>query len=167
MYVSPNLQNFYRTKQASLMDYLKSMGIGAGIGGGAGAGLGAWGGSKWDDSWEELGGNPITPEDIGKILAFVDRRVPGMEDGTPLHEATEEGLYSLDPGGPQAATYALLHELVRRGGLDGEMALKIQAGNKNPKTTGAVLGGLGGAALGAGGGLGYQALKDLLFSGGK
>ena len=40
MSASKNLYNFYKTKQASLLDYLKSMGIGAGIGGVGGAGMG-------------------------------------------------------------------------------------------------------------------------------
>ena len=48
-----------------------------------------------------------------------------------------------------------------------EVVAALQSLNENPKTVGATVGGLGGAALGAGGGLAYQAIKDLLFSGGK
>ena len=162
MYVSPNLQNFYRTKQASLMDYLKAMGIGAGIGGGAGAGLGAWGGSKWDDEF--------SPE----VRAVIEGRMADSEiSGDADTVAVLQNL--LDAGSPQESMKRHITHLEENEMSDvpieqvmqQALAGSMRGMNQNPKTIGGVIGGLGGAALGAGGGLGYQALKDLLFSGGK
>ena len=167
-----NLHNFYRTKQASFMDYLKSMGIGAGIGGGAGAGLGAWGGHQFSKPWEELG---VTEE----ILELADKRIRGT--GSP-----QPGGSLVGTEGPQAALNALvsaaIDETAARINNHNSLSAQQYADSQeefdeakvigktmidNPKTLGGIMGGLGGAALGAGGGLAYQGIKDLLFSGGK
>ena len=156
MNVNTNLQNFYRTKQASILDYLKAMGIGVGIGGGAGAGLGVWGGSKWDDE--------IPVEERVKLRGDLNRLGRDDIDGSVL-----TGAKSL-----QDITANMIPRLVEQleeEGVDPKNLIDAEKSwnwmNQNPKTTGAGLGGLGGAVLGGGGGLVVQALKDILFSGDK
>jgi hypothetical protein len=157
MYMKKNLQNFYATKQASFMDYLKSMGIGAAIGGGAGAGLGVYGGSKWDDEFKD---GPLVPE-LGNDAQYG----PGGSSPQEVMEgiladprfASEVGMGGAAiPENPQFTEEEVA-----------EAIALLQSANNNPKTTGGIAGGLGGAALGAGGGLAYQGIKDLLFSGDK
>ena len=79
MYVSPNLQNFYRTKQASLMDYLKAMLAGAAVGGGAG-GLGGAGYGYREGIDNEEDRQASLDEILGRVTDTTNDRLRAIRD---------------------------------------------------------------------------------------
>ena len=137
MYVSPNLQNFYRTKQAGLMDYLKSMGMGAAIGGGAGAlgggAAGYLGGDLLDSdeyqditgdissSLGDLPGDPISDEVLAKIDDFLQNQVKEDRGSATLLGAGAGGLGGVLAGGAGGLGYQALKDLLFSGDKEAQV----------------------------------------------